>query len=215
MNGYPLTLVNLHQARCIVIGGGEVAARKVAALQEAGAQPVVISPVLCPALEQQAACGSIHVLRRVYQQDDLEGARLVIAATDDPRVNEAVWREAEARGCLVNVVDDPPHCNFYVPATVRRGSLTISISTGGACPSLSRRIREELDEEFDAAYEPYLMLLGELRPLIREQVPTLVLRKAAWQALLNADILDLIRAGADESARHRAYEILSSFCQQG
>jgi precorrin-2 dehydrogenase/sirohydrochlorin ferrochelatase len=92
---------------------------------------------------------------------------LVIAATDDPAINEAVWRDAQAVGCLVNVVDYPARCNFHVPATVRRGALTLSVSTGGTSPLLARRIREVLDQQFDGAYEPFLALLGELRPLVQ------------------------------------------------
>ena len=211
MIGYPIALVGLGHARCVVVGGGRVAARKVAALQEAGARPVVISPVLCESLQQQAECGAIEVLERAYRPGDLEGARLVIAATDDPAVNEAVWQEAEARGCLVNVVDDPAHCTFYVPATVRRGALTISISTGGNSPSLARRLREELEAQFDAAYAPYLVLLGELRPLVQERIADPARRKALWAALLHSDLLELLREEKHQAARQRALDIIDRF----
>jgi precorrin-2 dehydrogenase/sirohydrochlorin ferrochelatase len=211
VSGYPITLVNLKEARCVVVGGGRVAARKIAALREAGARPVVISPALCESLQHQAESGEIQAIERAYRPGDLAGARLVIAATDDPVTNEAIWREAESLACLVNVVDDPAHCNFYVPATVRRGALTISISTGGNSPTLARRIREALEAQFDAAYGPYLALLGELRPLVRERIADPAQRKALWTALVDSEILEWLRNDARRAARKRALEIVDTF----
>jgi precorrin-2 dehydrogenase / sirohydrochlorin ferrochelatase len=211
MTGYPITLVGLEETRCVVVGGGQIAARKVAALREAGARPQVISPVVCERLQRQAEADEIELIQRRYQAGDLEGAWLVVAATDDPATNEAVWHEAQARGSLVNVVDDPPHCNFYVPATVRRGALTLSISTAGASPALARRIRQSLEQQFDAVYERYLDMLGRLRLLIQETVPDSQCRKALWEELLDSDILDLLRAGAHDAAEARASEILRAY----
>lgn len=211
MNGYPVTLVDLASTKCVVVGGGEVAARKVTALRQAGARPVVISPVLCDALSRQVDDDVIDAIQRQYQSGDLAGARLVIAATDDAATNEAVWREAQDAGCLVNVVDDPLRCNFYVPATVRRGALTLSVSTGGKSPLLARRIRESLEQQFDIAYEPYLALLGELRPWVQEQVVEPAHRKALWESLLDSDVLELFRAGQREAARQRAEEIVETY----
>jgi precorrin-2 dehydrogenase/sirohydrochlorin ferrochelatase len=207
---YPITLVGLDSARCLVIGGGEVAARKVAALCEAGAHPIVISPMLCQALQQRAEQGQIKAIRRAYQPGDLAGARLVIAATDDQATNDAVWCEAQAVGCLVNVVDDSLRCNFHVPATVRRGALAVSVSTSGNSPLLARRLREMMEEQFDAAYEPYLALLGELRPVVRDQVTDPAQRRVLWQMLLDSEILDLFRSGQPEAARRRAGEIIET-----
>ncbi len=212
MNGYPITLVGLETTRCVVVGGGEVAARKVAALREAGARPVVVSPALCEGLRQQAERGEIDAICRAYRPGDLNGARLAIATTDDPAINEAVWRDAQAVGCLVNVVDHPARCNFHVPATVRRGTLTLSVSTGGASPLLARRIREVLDQQFDAAYEPFLALLGELRPLVQARVADAGHRKALWEALLDSEILGLLRSGSPQVARQRAQDIIETFC---
>jgi precorrin-2 dehydrogenase/sirohydrochlorin ferrochelatase len=192
-----------------------VAARKVTALWEAGARPVVISPALCESLRRRAERSEIEVIEREYCLGDLEGARLAIVATDNPTVNEAVWREAESRGCLVNVVDDREHCNFYVPANVRRGALTISISTGGSSPMLARRLRETLETQFDAAYDPFLALLGELRPLVQAQIADSAQRKALWTALLDSDILRLFRDEKPGTARQRAFEIVGTFSEQG
>jgi len=211
VSGYPIVLVDLGNTPCAVIGGGEVAARKVAALRQAGARPVVISPALCEPLRRQAVAGEIDAVEREYRTGDLDGVRLVIAATDDPQTNEAVWREARAAGCLVNVVDDPARCNFYVPATVRRGALTVSVSTEGRSPLLARRIRQALEAQFDPAYEAYVDLLGELRPGVQEQIADPASRKQAWSALLDSNVLDLVRDGEIEAARQRAYKIVETF----
>lgn len=212
MGDYPIAVVNLHSARCVVVGGGQVAARKVAGLQAAGARPIVISPDLGQSLQEQANAGEIETIRREYQSGDLTGARLVIAATDDPDTNESVWQEARAIGCLVNVVDDPARCNFHVPAVVRRGALAVSVSTGGSSPLLAGRIRRTLEQQFDAAYEPYLALLADLRPVVSEQVPDPAQRRAIWEALLDSEIIELLRSGEPENARRRAQTIIETCC---
>jgi siroheme synthase-like protein len=208
MTGYPVTLVGLDAARCVVVGGGTVAARKVVGLRQAGAKPIVISPTLCPELETQAAQGGIEVVRRPYRQGDLTGGQLVIAATDDPAVNEAVFREAQALGCLVNVVDDPARCSFFVPAVVRRGALTIAVSTGGKSPALARRIRQQLESLFDPAYGPLLDQLSRLRPTVQSAVPDPGRRAAFWERLLDSDVLDRLRAGDEAGAISQAEALL-------
>ena len=212
LSGYPIILVDLANTLCVVIGGGEVAARKVTTLLHAGARPVVISPVLCESLRSQMDAGEIDAMVREYRIGDLAGVRLVIAATDDPQTNEMVWREAKAAGCLVNVVDDPPRCNFYVPATARRGDLTLSISTGGKSPLLARRIRQALETQFDPAYGEYVDLLGKLRSVVQEQIAEPTKRKQFWSALLDSDILALLRAGDTRIAQQRAEDIFRTFC---
>jgi precorrin-2 dehydrogenase/sirohydrochlorin ferrochelatase len=211
VSGYPITLVDLANTCCLVVGGGEVAARKVAALREAGARPLVISPALCDTLQCQVESGEIDAIQRGYQPGDVVGAQLVVVATDDPETNEVVWQEAREAGCLVNVVDDPTRCNFHVPATVRRGDLTLSISTNGNSPALARRIRQALEQQFDSAYEPYLALLGELRPIVQERITDAGRRKALWEAMIDSDILELVRSGASQAARERAQAIIDSY----
>ncbi|MFN2154871.1 MAG: bifunctional precorrin-2 dehydrogenase/sirohydrochlorin ferrochelatase [Anaerolineae bacterium] len=211
MSGYSITLVDLANTPCVVVGGGEVAARKVAALREAGARPLVISPALCEPLRRQVEEGEIDAIQRRYQVGDLTGVRLVIAATDDPATNEAIWHEAQDAGCLVNIVDDPPRCNFYVPATVRRGALTLAVSTSGNSPLLARRIAKMLEQQFDMAYGTYAELLGELRPRVQAQVLEPARRKALWASILDSDVLELLRAGQTQAARQRAETIVETF----
>jgi precorrin-2 dehydrogenase/sirohydrochlorin ferrochelatase len=204
---YPVFLVRLADSRCVVVGGGQVAARKVTALRRAGARVVVISPTLCKLLQKLAVQGQIQVVDRGYRWGDLEDTFLVVAATDDPEVNRQVWEEAQARDLLVNVVDDPDHCNFIAPSVVRRGPLALAISTSGRCPALSRHLRKRLEREFGPAYAGYVELLGDLRDRVVDALP-LADRRVFWQQIFESDMLSLLASGDDDTARRRAEAIL-------
>jgi precorrin-2 dehydrogenase/sirohydrochlorin ferrochelatase len=205
---YPISLIGLAARRCVVIGGGAVAARKVAGLLAAGAAVTLISPALTPELARLAAAGEVQALRRPYQSGDLAGAFLVIAATDDPAVNQAVWAEANAQGCLVNVVDDPAHSNFIVPAIVRRDEITVAIQTGGASPALARRLRERLEVVFGPEYGVLARLLAELRPELMARFAPGQPRLAAALRLVDSDVLEVIRRDGAEAARAQLVELL-------
>jgi precorrin-2 dehydrogenase/sirohydrochlorin ferrochelatase len=140
---YPIFL-DLSDRRCVVIGGGEVANRKARKLLQARARVVVISPELGAELESVA----VEIHRRPYREGDLEGACLAFAATNSREVNAAVAREARGRGVPVNVADKPSEGDFALPSTLRRGRMQVAVSTGGASPTLARRIRDELEEAF-------------------------------------------------------------------
>jgi precorrin-2 dehydrogenase/sirohydrochlorin ferrochelatase len=198
----------------VVIGGGRVAARKVVALREAGAHVVVIAPDLCESLEVLAADDDIEVLSRYYRCGDLHGAFLAIAATDDSHINEQVWEEAKALNILVNVVDDPDHCNFIAPSVIRRGSLTLAISTSGRCPALSRHLRKQLEQAFGPAYANYVVLLGDLRSQT-VGVLSLTDRRLFWREIFASDVLSLVISGNDEVARRRARAILERYLSGG
>ncbi len=167
MRTYPIFAV-IENLPCLVVGGGPVAERKVQDLLEAGAQVTVVSQGLTPGLTALAAQGRIHYRKDAFKPEHLEGAVLVIGATDDPEVNARVSQEAKARGIWVNIVDAPALCTFIVPAQVRRGSLTIAVSTGGASPALARRLRQYLEGLFGPEYGPYLDLLSAVREKILE-----------------------------------------------
>ena len=140
---YPIFL-DLSGRRCVVVGGGEVANRKARKLLQARARVVVISPEIGAKLEGVA----VEIHRRPYREGDLEDAYLAFAATNSRGVNAAVAREAKRRGVPVNVADEPSEGDFALPSTLRRGRLQVAVSTGGASPTLARRIREELEEAF-------------------------------------------------------------------
>ncbi len=182
---------------CVVVGGGRVAERKVDALLQAGAHVTVVSPQLSPRLEALAAQGLIQSHRDLYQAGlpALAAARLVFAATDDAAVNRAVRLEAEARGQLVSVADDPEASAFVLPAVVRRGRLTLAVSTAGASPSVAAAVRRQLEETFGLEYEAYLDLLHELRLAVQEALPDSGQRQQLFRGMLDWPLLALLRDG--------------------
>jgi precorrin-2 dehydrogenase/sirohydrochlorin ferrochelatase len=210
LRSYPINLVGLADRRCIVVGGGEVAQRKVESLLEAGAERVVvISPRLTHRLGALLEANRIEHRPRGYRQGDLEGAFVVVAATHDPDVNRDVWQEAQERRLLINVVDDPHRCNFFVPSVVRRGDLTISICTGGQDPALSARLRQELEPRFGPEYAAFLEIAGALRDRVGRELSSRA-RSRFWYALTDSEILALLKEGKQEDAEQLANDILAA-----
>lgn len=167
---YPINL-NLKDRLVVVVGGGKVAARKAARLVGAGARVTAVAPTLADSLAALAAEGRLLHLARGYQPGDLAGAMLAFAATDDPAVNRQVVREARELNILVDSVDAPRDSDFATPATLERGDLLITVSTGGASPSLSRRIVDQLGPLFGPEYSEAVALLGAVREkLLTEKV---------------------------------------------
>lgn len=188
---YPLFL-NISGRRCVVVGGGQVALRKVTTLLEHGAGVEVISPDFCAELSQLAEKGKIAVLRREYRVGDLEGAVIAIAATGNRSTNLAVAKEARARAVLVNVVDDAGNSDFIAPAYVRRGDITIAVSTAGQSPALARKIRTKLENNFGEEYASLAGLIGEVRSEVKRQ--GIKVNSDAWQEALDLDLLsELLR----------------------
>jgi len=165
-NVYFPIFLNLEGKLCVVIGGGKVGERKVRSLLEAKALIKLVSPEATPALQKLAEEGQIIWERRGYQPGDLEGAWLVVAATNDPLVQKSIYQEANDKRVFCNIVDVPEFCSFIVPSVIKRGSLTIAISTSGASPAVARRIREGLELQFGLEYEVYLKLMENLRKQI-------------------------------------------------
>jgi precorrin-2 dehydrogenase/sirohydrochlorin ferrochelatase len=208
MKTYPIYLIGMEREQAIVIGGGDVAARKVKDLLEAGAHVTVISPSLTPALQGLTDARRIAFINRPYQEGDLSGAFLVIAATNDSNVNQMVWQEAKRCGCLVNVVDDPAHCSFIAPAVLRRGEVAITVSTGGASPALARRLRERLEALIGPEYGDLATLLAELRPKLQSRYTVEKDRQEAAFRLVDSDLLGIIKNKGIDEARLRARALL-------
>jgi precorrin-2 dehydrogenase/sirohydrochlorin ferrochelatase len=162
MSLFPIFL-KLTSRPCIVIGAGYLAESKIASLLAADARVTVIALEANPVISELAANGEIALQLRAYRQGDLAGAFLVVAATDDPAVNRAVFAEATATGVLCNAVDDPPFCDFYFPSVVRRGDLQIAISTAGNSPALAQQLRKDLNEQLPLDLGEWLDNLGNLR----------------------------------------------------
>ena len=154
---------------CVVVGGGPIAEGKVQGLLAVGADVTVVSPTLTPALTAAVREARITHRRRAYRAGDLEGAALAFAATGESAVNAAVADEARRRGVWVNAADDPAHCDFILPAVVRRGALAVAVSTGGASPALARLVREEIERHLGRDYAALVEVAGDVRRALREE----------------------------------------------
>ena len=196
---YPIYL-QLDEQPCIVIGGGKIAEGKVDGLLAADAKVKVIAPELTSHLHDLAAQHQIEYIQREYQQGDLKGAFLVICATDQAEINHQVWEEASANRQMVNVVDDTPRCNFIAPAILRKGDLTIAISTGGRAPALAVRLKERLQREIGPENERFLELAEKLREPIARHIPDFETRKALWYKLVDSNVLELLSQGNEAGA---------------
>ncbi len=196
---YPAFL-NLSGKKCAVFGGGRVALRKVKMFLDFDAEVEVISPELCPELVQLVSSRMINAVTRGYQPSDLRDVFIAIAATDDRNANVEIARESRGEGVLVNVVDIPELCDFIVPSYLRRGDLTIAISTTGKSPALARKIRSRLEIEFDEEYSTLAQLIGDVRAEIKRQ--GIKVDSNAWQKALDLDLLiSLLKQGEVQEAR--------------
>jgi precorrin-2 dehydrogenase/sirohydrochlorin ferrochelatase len=190
---YPIFL-DLSGRRCLVIGGGEVAERKVESLLQAGGRVTVISPTLTPGLTSLAAAGQITHHQRKHKPGDLKGFFLVYAATNNEEAHRHIAAEAAEQGVLLNVVDRPALCAFIVPAIVSQGDLTIAVSTGGASPALAKRIGKTLQETFGPEYDQALQILARIREKLRQTVLSAGERQKIFTALVESPLLDHLRA---------------------
>lgn len=195
MPGYYPVMMDLNGRDCVVVGGGEVAARKVEMLISCGAKVTVVAPDLEKSLRELAASHKVKHVEAAYQNGHLDGACLVIASTDDTAVNRAVYEDAAAAGIPVNVVDVPELCSFIVPAVVERGDLIIAVSTSGKSPATAKRIRKELQKQFGDEYGVMLGLMGEVRRILMEREPDLDKRMRILTDIANSDLTDRIKAG--------------------
>jgi siroheme synthase-like protein len=200
---YPVNLV-LAGRPCLVVGGGRVALTKVRGLADAGARVTVVAPEVAP---EVAAVADVVELRP-YLPGEAAGYRFVIAATGDPQVNQQVYDDGEAAGVWVNSADDPQRCSAVLPARVRQGRLTLTVSTGGHSPAVAAWVRERLAREYGPEYDQLVGLLSEAREEVRAQGRGT--EHLDWKQALDSGILELIRAGRLEAAKERLRACLSS-----
>ena len=194
---YPVYL-NLAGKHCVILGGGTIAQGKIAALRDAGAKITVISPEATDGIRRAAQRGDITFEQREYRDGDLEGAFIAVAATNVWHVNRQIFEEAEAKGVLLNVVDDPDQCSFIAPSIVRRDPITLAVSTGGASPALARKLRETLAEAPALKWADLAGPLGRARRVIKEQ--RTVIDPTRWQCVITEDLLALTQDGHDDEA---------------
>jgi siroheme synthase-like protein len=204
---YPVNLV-LAGRSCLVVGGGRVAATKVQGLLDADAHVTVVAPEVDDRVAELAAAGAVVLERRPYRRGEVRDHRLVIAATGDPAVNQQVYDDGEAAGVWVNSADDPERCSVVLPARLRQGRLTVTVSTGGHSPAVAAWLRARLADEIGPEYDQLIGLLSEARDEVRAQ--GIGTEQLDWRAALDSGILDLVRAGRLEDAKERLRACLSS-----
>ena len=196
---YPVFL-RIHKKKCVVVGGGRVALRKVRMLLDCGGEVKVVSSTFHFNLLRLAEKKAIRLIQRDYKPGDLTGAAIVIAATDKQEINRRVAEEAKRVGALVNVVDNPEPSSFILPSYFRKGGLTLAVSTGGKSPALARKIRTELQKNFGKEYATLLLLIGEVRSsLMRRGIR---INAGRWQKALDLEpLLRLLRVGKPKKAK--------------
>lgn len=189
---YPVSL-DIGKKRCLVVGGGTVAARKIKALLLCGGIVQIISPEACKVIVRLAESKEIDWVKRGYRLGDVKDAFLVFAATDDPDVQKIVADDAARHHVLLNSADNPPLSDFHVPAKIRRGDLVIAISTGGGSPALARLLKMQLAAEYGEEYGVLVALMAQIRRLVVNQSSCAEKNKALFQSILKLPVLDCIK----------------------
>jgi precorrin-2 dehydrogenase/sirohydrochlorin ferrochelatase len=198
ISGYPVNLV-VDGRRCVVVGAGRIAARKIAALLDAGADVHVVAPHAGSEVRGWAATGKLELIDRAFEPVDLDGAWLATTATGDPAVDHAVFAAAEERHLWVNSADDPANCSFTLMSVVRRGDLVLTIGTGGRSPALAAFLRARFEDEFGPEYATLLDVLSEAREELRASGRSS--EDVDWRQALDSGMLESIRAGRIEEAK--------------
>lgn len=200
MNFFPIFL-NIKDRPCLVVGGGDVAARKVALLRRAGGRVTVVAPNLCDRLATQHQRGEINYRQRSFEPDDVTGNLIVIAATDDVGLNRHVSELATKLNIPVNVVDQPKLCSFTVPSIVDRSPLVVAVSTGGASPVLARLLRARLETLIPSGYGRLARLVEGFRRQVQQRFATTDERRHFWEGILQGPIAEMLLAGQEPAAR--------------
>ena len=199
----------IENKKCVVIGGGKVALRKVQSLLEAGGCVTVISPVLIT--EFSSVLHRITYLKKVYIKGDAQDCFLLICASDNRSANAEAAEEGRLYGALVDVADQAQDGDFITPAKVKRGPLTITISTDGLSPALTVFIKKEIEKKYNDNYIEFLLLLGEIRALLKNEVNCSKTREIIWQEILNDDLVKLAEAGKISEVKEILNNATSSF----
>ncbi len=205
MSLFPIYL-KLTGRRCMVVGAGNIAESKIESLHDADANVTVVATRVSRRVQQLADNGEIHLHVREFVDADIEGNFLVVAGTDVPEVNRAVFAGAERRNILVNAVDDPPYCDYYFPSIVKRGDLQIAISTAGESPALAQQLRKELNEQLPKDVGPWLMELGRLRREVLGMEPLGETRKLLLHTLAQREVCGAEACPSRVMARAHARE---------
>ncbi len=213
MTLYPVFL-NLAGKCVIVVGGGDVAERKVSSLLGCGAMVTVVSPEVTPRLQSLADENAIALYQRGYVSGDAVGAFLIFCASNDPELHKAVWEDARRTGALVNTVDEPVRCDFFAPAVVRQGDLIVAISTNGKSPALAAYLRHQFSLLIGREYQELLVLLAEIRTEIRQRISEFEHRKEIHYKIIETDVLGLLRRGEHAKAERLIRRVIEDYVQK-
>ena len=210
---YPM-LVDLVGRRCVVIGGGPVAERKVSRLLQCGAEVCVVTPEATDALAGMASVGRITLQVRPVRPSDLAGAFLVFAATNDSGLNRVLAEAARRQGSLVNIADDPAGSSFHVPSRVQRGDLTITISTAGGSPALAKKLRQRIEATVGPEYEAFLAALRTLRAQAQARIADPAARQALYRQAVESDLYEDAAAGRTELVAARIEALVQAAAER-
>lgn len=199
MKVYPINL-SVENKKCVVVGGGKVAYRKICGLLDAGAQVEVIAPEICAEISKLADEGKINLIREKYSEEKISDGLILIAATDDVEINRLAAEDAQFKNFLVNVVNDSAG-NFIVPSKILRGDFLLTISTGGTSPAFSKFVREMLEQEFDSNFGEGLKIIAEFRNELKKILPDDESRKNFWREILTPEIWQLLKSGKLEELK--------------
>jgi precorrin-2 dehydrogenase len=207
VTGYPANLI-VAGRRCVVVGAGRIAARKIEALLAAGADVRVVAPEIGSEVRAWADKGDLEVVERAFEPADVDGAWLVTSATGDPDVDHAVFLAGDERRVWVNAADDPANCSFTLMSVVRRGDIVVTVGTGGRSPALAAWLKTRFEDELGPEYETLLDLLSEAREELRATGRSS--EEVDWRHAIDSGMLELIRAGRVEEAKETLRACLSS-----
>ncbi len=205
--GYPVNLL-VRGRRCVVVGGGRIAARKIEALLDAGAEVHVVAPELVDELQVARDAGRVTTTERPFEPSDLDGAWLATTATSTAAVNRAVFEAGEARRIWVNAADDPEHCSFTLMSVVRQGDLVVTVGTGGRSPALATYLKDHVSQEMGPEWAALLELLSEAREELRAGGTSS--ETVDWRRALDSGMLELVRGGRTAEAKELLQACLSS-----
>ncbi len=206
---YPLFL-DINEKPCLIVGGGAVAYRKAMSLLKCGAKVIVVAPELSEKMKKLVDSKKITYIDGFFKPEHMEDVTLAFGCTDMPEVNRAVYVVAMARGVLVNIVDQPKLCSFMVPAVVRRGDLSLAISTSGKSPAVAKKARKSLEKEFGEEWAIYLDMMGKARETVLKTIDDQARRETIFNNLADSDLLDKIKNDDMAGAKRLVKEIIEA-----
>ncbi|MGB9499068.1 MAG: bifunctional precorrin-2 dehydrogenase/sirohydrochlorin ferrochelatase [Dissulfuribacterales bacterium] len=209
MNFYPIYL-NIKNRKCLVVGGGAVAARKAETLAKCGAIVMVVSQDFTESLHEIEKRSAVTLICRPYESSDLDGKFLVIGATNNEELNRNISADAEKRNMLCNIADVPDICNFILPSIICRGDFSIAISTSGKSPAFAKKLRKDFEKTFGEEYARFLTLMGAVRNKLLAEKHAPEAHKPLFEKLINSGLIDLIKNNRTKDINRLLDEILGS-----